>query len=202
MKSRLGITIGVILVFACVTQAWAQDNPGMKAKVNAHNSQLSTHINAGDIDGFLSLFADDFQIIMAGLDREETRSLLKLVFLQYDQIRATYTPLEISEYVNSIKAVRDEKIMGTSSDAVWKEISNKWMIDYLIQLGLSSLATVLKIGNPDLTEFVEKYEVKFRRFPDKLHSIFEVGVSYYMEEAFLWHARRKACRFRCRDCRF
>jgi hypothetical protein len=90
-----------------------------------------------DFERLMSLISDDYQVIMAGLDREGVKNLIQAGLSSYDEIQAAFTPLEITRSGSFIKVLRDEKIMGKSGGADWKEISNKQGIDYLVQEGNS-----------------------------------------------------------------
>jgi len=135
MKSKSTVAVGFILVFACMSSVWAQDNAGLKAKVQAFYDQESSFIQAKDFEGLMSLVSDDYQAIMAGLDREAVKNMVKAGLSSYDEIQATSTPLEITRSGSFIKVLRDEKIMGKSGGGDWKEISNKQIVDYLVQEG-------------------------------------------------------------------
>jgi hypothetical protein len=135
MKSKSAVVVGLLLVFVCVSGVWAQDNASLKAKAQAFYDQESSLIQAKDSEGLMSLVSDEFQAIMAGLDREGVRSMIKIIFSSYDEIRATFTALEASQSGRFIKVLRDEKVMGRSGGGDWKELSNKQGIEYLVQEG-------------------------------------------------------------------
>ena len=133
MKNKSAVVVGLILVFACISSVCAQDNTGLKAKVKAYYDQISSLYKAKNFEGLMSLMTDDFQVIFYGLDREGARNYLKNLLSSYDEIQATYTPLEITPSGRFIKVRRDEKVMGRSGGGEWKEITNKQMIDYMVQ---------------------------------------------------------------------
>jgi hypothetical protein len=137
MKSKSTVVVGFILVFSCLSVVWAQGNGELKAKVQALYDQESSFLRAKDFEGLMSLIADDYQVIMAGLDREGVNNLVKAGLSSYNEIQAAFTPLEITRSGSFIKVLRDEKIMGGSGGAEWKEISNKQVIEYLVQEGNS-----------------------------------------------------------------
>jgi hypothetical protein len=137
MKSKSAVTVGFILVFACMSSVWAQDSAGLKAKVQAFYDQESAFIQAKDLEGLMSLVSDDYQVILAGLDREGAKSLAKIGLSSYDELQATFTPLKIAQSGRFIKVLRDEKVMGRSGGGDWKEMSNKQIIEYLVQEGNS-----------------------------------------------------------------
>jgi hypothetical protein len=136
MKSKWIVATGIVLMFACLSGTWAQD-AGLKAKVAAFYNQVNACYQTKNLEGYLSLMTEDFQIIMAGLDREGARSYLKSLFASYDQFQAAYTPLEITQSGRYIRVIREEKIQGKSVNGDWKEVSNKQMLDYLVQEGSS-----------------------------------------------------------------
>jgi hypothetical protein len=136
MKSKWMAVTGIILMFACLSGAWAQD-AGLKAKVASLYAQADSCVKTKNIEGYLALMTDDFQVIMAGLDREGSRGLLKILFASFDEFQVTYTPLEITQSGRFIKVIRDEKIQGKTANGDWKEVSNKQALDYLVQEGNS-----------------------------------------------------------------
>jgi hypothetical protein len=137
MKSKSTIVVGFILILICFSSAWAQDDAALKAKVQAFYDQESAFIQAKDFEGLMSLVSEDFQVIMAGLDREGAKNMAKTGLSSYDELQATFTPLEITRSGSFIKVLRDEKIMGKSGGGDWKEISNKQIFEYLVQEGNS-----------------------------------------------------------------
>ncbi len=141
MKSKSTVLVGFILVFACMSSLWAQDDAGLKAKVQAFYDQETALLQAKDFEGLMSLVSEDFQAIMAGLDREGVKNMIKTGLSSFEEIKAAFTPLEITRSGNFIKVLREEKIMGKSGGGdEWKEISNKQVFEYLVQEG-SSLKT-------------------------------------------------------------
>jgi hypothetical protein len=137
MKSKSTVVVGFILILSCLSAVWAQGNGELKAKVQAFYDQESSLLQTKDFERLMSLISDDYQVIMAGLDREGVKNLIQAGLSSYDEIQAAFTPLEITRSGSFIKVLRDEKIMGKSGGADWKEISNKQGIDYLVQEGNS-----------------------------------------------------------------
>jgi hypothetical protein len=85
----------------------------------------------------MSLAADDFQNIYLGRGRDGARTLLKDFFDGYDELRATYNLLEIARSGNWIKVVNDVKLEGKSRNKEWALITQKTVVDLLVQEGNS-----------------------------------------------------------------
>jgi hypothetical protein len=133
MRNRLPIAIGLMLVITYLPGVYAREDKALKEKVEAYYKKVDQLYGAKDLEGLLSTLADDFQVILAGLDREVVRSYLKTNLAKYDEMRAKYTPIEISQSGKFIRVLRDEKISGKIGNGDWEEISNKVMLEFLVQ---------------------------------------------------------------------
>jgi hypothetical protein len=134
MKSRSAVVGGLMLFLVCLPAALSQDVE-LKAKVQTYYDGLSSLYKVKNLDGIASLMTNDFQIILAGLDREGARNWLKNVFESYEAIQANYVISEVTRSGSFIKVLRDEKISGKNGSKDWEVITNKPMIDYLVQEG-------------------------------------------------------------------
>jgi hypothetical protein len=135
MKSKSAGVVGLILLFVCVSGVLAQDNASLKAKAQAFYDQESSLVQAKNLEGLMSFVSDEYQAIMAGLDREGAKSILKSIFSSVDEIKATLTALDASPSGRFIKVLRHEKVMVRSGGGEWEELSNKQIIEYLVQEG-------------------------------------------------------------------
>jgi hypothetical protein len=134
MRSKWMAVIGIILMFACLSGAWAQD-AGLKAKVDMFYDQINSCFKTKNAEGFASLMARDFTGIPSGQNREAFASYIKTAFSSSDLFQANYAPLEITQSGSFIKVLRDERILVKPADGDWKEVSNKQVIDYLLLEG-------------------------------------------------------------------
>lgn len=135
MKTKSAVWAGLIFLFSCLSSGWAQNAAGLEAKIQKYYSQLSACLEAEDLEGVLSLTTDDYQEIYIARDREGSRNLFKSIFASLDDIHMATTALDISQSGQFIKVLREEKISARSGGGELKEISNKTVLDYLIQEG-------------------------------------------------------------------
>jgi ketosteroid isomerase-like protein len=123
--------VGFLLVLAFTSGLFAQDNASLKAKVAALYDKTNQYCAAKDIEGFMSLMTDDFQLIMAGSGRETVRIAFTEFFKKYGQLRADYEFLAVVPSGNMIKVVYNFKIEGKNGDEDWKAIFQGSAIDFL-----------------------------------------------------------------------
>jgi hypothetical protein len=134
MRSKWMVVGCTILIFACLSGAWAQD-AGLKAKVDMFYDQMNSCFKTKSAEGFVSLLTNDFTAIPSGQNREAASSYIKTAFSSSDLFQAAYSPLEITQSGGFIKVLRDERILVKPADGDWKEVSNKQAFDYLLPEG-------------------------------------------------------------------
>lgn len=134
MKRKWTIAVGIILMFACMSRAWAQD-ASLKAKVEMFYDQINSCYKTKNAEGFVSLMTNDFMGFPSGQNREAAQGFIKAAFSSSDTFQATYSPLEITQSGGFIKVLRDERILVKRVDGDWKEVSNKQVVDYLLPEG-------------------------------------------------------------------
>jgi hypothetical protein len=137
MKRKLSITIGLIIIVACSSEVWARDDIKLRSRVETLYEKADQAWKTKDLEGYMSLVADDFQNINLGRDREGARTLLKDLFDGYDELRATYNLLEITRSGDWIKVVNNEKLEGKLRKKEWALISQNTFVDLLVQEGNS-----------------------------------------------------------------
>ena len=133
MKSQSTVMVGFILVFACVPGVLAQDNATLKAKVETLFSKLTQVYGAKDVQGYMSVLADDYQLIFSGTGRETTLATIKDIFKAYDRVREGHTILEITQSGNMIKVVFDGKLEGKAGNEDWEVIDQSTNVFFLVQ---------------------------------------------------------------------
>ncbi len=132
MKNRPLFIAALMLLIACAPGLWAQSYGTLKARVGALYNKADRMLETKDLDGFLSLLTDDYQPIFAGTDREGIRSMLKVRFMGFSELRAEHTILEITQSGNVTKVINEQKLEGKSGET-WRLISQSTVMDLLIQ---------------------------------------------------------------------
>jgi ketosteroid isomerase-like protein len=135
MKIRLTVVVGFILVLTWMSGAWAQDSAALRGKIEALYEAMDQALEAKDLATFMSLFTDDYQVILAGTDRQGFQDAIKQNFQGNDQLRTEHTIIDIAQSGDTIKVAWDQKIEGKSSDKDWGELYKRSMISLLIQEG-------------------------------------------------------------------
>jgi hypothetical protein len=75
MKIRTTIILGFIFFFACVCRAWTQD-ANLRAKVEELYEIADQYTEAKNLEGSLSLLADDWEAILGAVEKEGVRAQL------------------------------------------------------------------------------------------------------------------------------
>jgi ketosteroid isomerase-like protein len=153
MKRISTIAVGSILILTCMAGLWAQDDAALRKQVTELYDKTNQYYAAKDINGFMSLMTDDFQMIYVGVGREAVRSGFEAYFKQADQLRTNYTISEISPFGNMIKVICDSKIEGKTGTEDWKVLYQGGAIDFLVKrdgalkIARSSTYDKLRTGN-------------------------------------------------------
>lgn len=134
MKIRSIIIAGFIFSLACVSCAWAQD-ADLRAKVEELFEMADQYTEAKDLEAHMMLFADDWQLIFAGTDREGARDYIKQLFADNDELWAGHMILDIGRFGKLIKVISDQMRKGRSGEADWVEIYHRPELHYLVQEG-------------------------------------------------------------------
>lgn len=134
MKRRAPVIIGLVLFSAYVSAAWARDDAGLRADVEALYHKADQAWQDRNLEGYMSLLAGDFQGIFAGRDREGIRSFIKDLFDAYDELRVTNGFLSIRRSGKWIQVLNDSKLEGRSRNK-WSLISQNTNADLLVQEG-------------------------------------------------------------------
>lgn len=134
MKSRTIIIAGLILVFSCVTGTRAQNDTDLKARVETLYEKTKHALEEKSLEALLSLFADDYETIGFGVDRQGIRSIFGVRF-GYDRLRAEYKILDITRSGDMIQVASDQKLEGKSGDRDWRVITQNTVLDLLIPEG-------------------------------------------------------------------
>jgi hypothetical protein len=74
MKRRSTAVVGFMLILTCMPGLWAQDDAALRKQVTELYDKTNQYCAAKDINGFMSLMTDDFQMIYVGVGREAIRS--------------------------------------------------------------------------------------------------------------------------------
>jgi len=127
--------IGFILALTCLSGVWAQDNAALKGKIEAVYEMMDQSLESRDLAAFMSLFTDDYQVILAGTDRQGFQDAIKQIFQGNDQLRAEHTIIDIAQSGDTIKVAWDQKLEGKSGDKDWDEPDKRSMISLLVQEG-------------------------------------------------------------------
>ena len=134
MKIRPTVILGFILVLACVTGAWAQD-AALRAKVEDLFEKADQYTEAKDLEGHMTLFADDWQLILAGTDLKGARDYIKQLFQDNDELWAGHLILDIKQSGKVIRVISDQMRKGRKDDGNWVEIYHRPELHYLIREG-------------------------------------------------------------------
>ncbi len=132
MKCRSMIALDFILVITFALAAQAQD-ARLKSKVTAFYETVDWMYAEKNLDGYMALFADDFQILLAGAGRDVIQAAVKKMFDENAEMRARHTILEIAPYGDRIGVVFDQKVEGKPADGDWKTIAENTVIEFLVQ---------------------------------------------------------------------
>ncbi len=136
MKIRSTIVVGFVLFLTCVSYALAQ-HADLRARVEELFEKADQYTEAKDLEASLSLLSDDWQMILAGIDRNGVRDYIEQLFKDHDELWSQHVILEIAESGNLIKVISDELLKGKSGDGDWTEIYHRPGIYYLAQEGNS-----------------------------------------------------------------
>jgi len=126
------IALDFILVITFALAAQAQD-ARLKSKVTAFYETVDWMYAEKNLDGYMALFADDFQILLAGAGRDVIQAAVKKMFDENAEMRARHTILEIAPYGDRIGVVFDQKVEGKPADGDWKTIAENTVIEFLVQ---------------------------------------------------------------------
>ena len=152
MRSRSAVWVGFSLALAWLSQSWAQESPTLQAKVQSLYDQSNAMYRAKNAESLMSLLTDDFQVIMAGLDREGVEKQLRSLLQSYEELEEKDTLISITPSGRYFKVVRDSKLSGRTGSGDRKEIASKSGIDYLIEEGGSlKIARTAEIDKPRLS---------------------------------------------------
>jgi hypothetical protein len=155
MKRRSTVLVGFILILASISSLWAQDDAALRKQVTELYDRTNQFCAAKDIDGFMSLMSDDFQMIFLGVGREAVRSSFEEYFKQTDQLRAEYAISDITPFGNMIKVIYDLKLEGKTGTADWKVLFQGGAIDFLtkqngvLKIARSAQYDKSRLGNID-----------------------------------------------------
>lgn len=134
MKRSAPAMIGLFLISACVSAAWAREDARLKADVEALYQKADQAWQDRNLEDYMSLLTGDFQSIFAGRDREGIRSFLKDLLDAYEDLRVTNSFLSISRSGKWIKVLNDSKLEGKSRNK-WSLIAQNTNADLLVQEG-------------------------------------------------------------------
>ena len=132
MKSRMILVVCFILAVNCFSGVAAQNNSALTSQVESLYNRLDGAVQAKDLEASMSLYADDFQLILAGMDRAAFRDAVKKGFDENEQLRAQHTTLAISRSGNMVKVISDQKVEGRSGEGDWKLISQETRVEFLV----------------------------------------------------------------------
>jgi ketosteroid isomerase-like protein len=135
MKIRSTITVGFVLLLGCLSTGRAQVDAELREEIREVFQKADTFAGAKDLNGFMSLFAEDFELIPAGLTKEGTRESFDKFFKANDEIWADHMLLDISRAGDKIRVICDEIVKGRSGDGGWQELAQSSVIYYLIRDG-------------------------------------------------------------------
>ncbi len=132
MKTKALSHFALVLMMACSPGLWAQGYDSLKSRVGTLYDKADRMLEAKDVDGFMSLLADDYQLLFAGKDREGLRSTLNIRFMGYSELRADHSILEITRLGDIVKVINEQKLEGKSGES-WKVLSQATVIDLLTE---------------------------------------------------------------------
>lgn len=172
MKSRSFIFVGFILTFMCLSEAPAQVDAELRAKVETLYYQAEQSWAAKDLELYMSLLADDYEDVFAGSDRKGVRSVLRVRFMGYEELRAEYSILDVTRSGGFIKAAVNAKIEGKSDEGIWSVIADNTSLNLLVQEG-----DALKISRTTETDVDRLNNVHGQTYRDA-----EAGFSFTVPE--------------------
>jgi len=175
MKSRSTIIIGFILALMGFSETRAQVDADLRTKVEALYHQAEHSWATRDLDLYMSLLAENYEDIFAGADRKGIRSVLRIRFMGYEELRAEYTILDVSQSGRFIRAAVNVKVEGKSSEGIWATLADTVSLSLLIQEGGS-----LKIYRSTETDGDRLKNVRGQTYRDE-----QINLSFTVPEN--WH---------------
>lgn len=175
MKSRSIIFVGFILSLMCLPEARAQVDEGLRAEVEELYFKAEESWATKDLDLYLSLLANDYQDVFAGTDRKGIRSVLRVRFMGFEELRAKYTILDITRSGRFIRAAVNVKVEGKSDDGIWSTMAENASLSLLVQERGS-----LKIFRSTETDVDRLNSVNGQTYRDE-----QIGFSFTVPEN--WH---------------
>ncbi len=175
MKNRSIIIVGFILALMSLSEARAQVDAELRAKVETLYYKAEESWATKDLDLYMTLLADDYEDVFMGSDRKGIRSVLGIRFLGYEELRAEYTILDVTRSGEFVKATTGVKLEGKSSDGIWSLIAENTILSLLVQEGGS-----LKIFRSTETDTDRLNNVQGQTYRDE-----KIGFSFTVPKN--WH---------------
>ena len=132
MKSRMIMVVCFILAVSCFSGIAAQNDSALRSQVESLYSRKDAAQQAKDFEAFMSLHANDYQVIPDGINRAAFQDIVRKNFAENEQIRKQHAILAIDRSGDMIKVINYQLREGKSREGDWKILSDDTKIDFLV----------------------------------------------------------------------